>query len=54
MVRAISTGGRDQAFPILIAAALEANGSNIGNVSQATYTSDAFIKSLDSAIAKLK
>jgi uncharacterized protein with FMN-binding domain len=54
MVRAISTGGRDQAFPILIAAALKANGSNIGNVSQATYTSDAFRKSLDSAIAKIK
>ncbi len=54
MVRAISTGGRDAAFPLLIAAAIEANGSNIGNVSQATYTSDAFRKSLDSAIAKIK
>lgn len=54
MVRAISTGGRDKAFPILIAAALQANGSNIGTVSQATYTTDAFRKSLDSALAKLK
>jgi len=54
LVQAVSTGGRDQAFPLLVEAALKANGSNIGNVSQATYTTDAFKQSLDSAMAKLK
>jgi uncharacterized protein with FMN-binding domain len=54
LVQAVSTGGRDQAFPLLVEAALKANGSNVGNVSQATYTTDAFKQSLDSALAKLK
>ncbi|MCX6485405.1 MAG: FMN-binding protein [Rhodoluna sp.] len=54
LVRAQSTGGRDAAFPLLVKAAIAANGSNIGNVSQATYSSDAFKKSLDSALAKIK
>ena len=54
LVQAVSSGGRDQAFPLLVEAALKANGSNIGNVSQATYTTDAFKQSLDSAMAKLK
>jgi len=53
MVQARSTGGREAAFPILVKAAIDANGSNIGNVSQATYTTNAFKKSLDSALAKL-
>lgn len=54
LVQAVSTGGRDKAFPLLVEAALKANGSNIGNVSQATYTTDAFKQSLDSALSKLK
>ena len=54
LVQAVSSGGRDQAFPLLVEAALKANGSNVGNVSQATYTTEAFKQSLDSAMAKLK
>jgi uncharacterized protein with FMN-binding domain len=54
LIQAQSTGGRDAAFPLLVEAALAANGSNIGNVSQATYTSDAFKQSLDSALSKIK
>lgn len=53
LVQAQSSGGRDAAFPLLVKAALAANGSNIGNVSQATYTTNAFKKSLDSALSKL-
>lgn len=48
-----ANGGREQAFPILVEAALAANGSNITNVSGATYTTDAFKLALDSAISKL-
>lgn len=54
LIQAQSTGGRDAAFPLLVEAALAANGSNIGNVSQATYTTNAFKKSLDSALSKIK
>lgn len=48
-----ATGGRDQAFPILVKSALAANGSNVSNVSGATYTADAFKQALDSALTKL-
>ena len=48
-----ANGGREQAFPTLVAAALAANGSNIANVSGATYTTDAFKQALDSALSKL-
>jgi hypothetical protein len=54
MVQAGASGGRNQAFPSLTAAALQAQGSNFGNISNATYTTQAFKKALDSAIAKLK
>jgi uncharacterized protein with FMN-binding domain len=54
LIQAQSSGGRDAAFPLLVKAALAANGSNIGNVSQATYTTNAFKKSLDSALSKIK
>ncbi len=48
-----ANGGREQAFPILVKAALAANGSNVTNVSGATYTTDAFKQALDSALNKL-
>jgi len=53
LIQSVSTGGRDAAFPILVQAAIDANGSNFGNVSQATYTTNAFKQSLDTALAKL-
>lgn len=48
-----ANGGREQAFPILVEAALAANSSNLTNVSGATYTTDAFKQALDSALSKL-
>ena len=48
-----ATNGREQAFPTLKSAAIQANGSNFGNLSGATYTTDAYKKALDSALAKL-
>ena len=53
MVQAGANGGREQAFPMLQQAAIDANGTSFGNVSGATYTTDAFKQALDSAIAKL-
>lgn len=53
LVQAQASAGREQAFSLLVDAAISANGSNFGNVSQATYTSDAFKKALDSALSKL-
>jgi uncharacterized protein with FMN-binding domain len=51
-LQAGATGGRQQAFSILKTAALNAQGSNFGNVGGATYTTDAFKQALDSALAK--
>ena len=48
-----ATAGREQAFPYLVKYAIAANGSNFGNLSNATYTTDAFKQALDSAISKL-
>ena len=53
MVQANATSGRESAFPTLVQAALDSNGSNFGNVSSATYTTNAFKASLDSALSKL-
>ena len=53
MVQANATNGRESAFPTLIQAAIDSNGSSFGNLSSATYTTEAFKKSLDSAISKL-
>jgi uncharacterized protein with FMN-binding domain len=47
-----ATGGRQQAFPALVQAAVSAQGSGFGNMSGATYTVDAFKQSLESALAK--
>ena len=54
LLQAGATGGRDAAFSVLVSAAISANGSNFGNASGATFTTDAFKQSLDSAIANLK
>lgn len=47
-----ATDGRSAVFPDLVVAAKAANGSNIRNISGATFTVDAFKKALDSALAK--
>jgi uncharacterized protein with FMN-binding domain len=47
-----ATAGRGSVFPNLVAAAKAANGSNISNISGATYTTEAFKQALDSALAK--
>ena len=52
LVQAGATAGREQAFSMLVDAAVKANGSSFGNVSGATYTTDAFKQALDSALAK--
>jgi uncharacterized protein with FMN-binding domain len=53
LVQAGATAGRDQAFSYLVSDAISANGSSFGNLSGATYTTDAFKQALDSAISKL-
>ncbi len=50
---ATATDGREQAFPTLKDAAIQANGSSFGNLSGATYTTDAYKQALDSALSKL-
>ena len=48
-----ATDGREQAYPLLVDEAIKAQGSSFGNLGGATYTTDAFKKALDNAIAKL-
>jgi uncharacterized protein with FMN-binding domain len=48
-----ASAGREQAFPVLVQAAISAQGTNFGNLSGATYTTDAFKQALSSAITKL-
>ena len=52
MLQAGATGGRQAAFTYLADLAVQANGSGFGNLSGATYTTDAFKQSLESALAK--
>ncbi|MEN9748991.1 MAG: hypothetical protein RL149_69 [Actinomycetota bacterium] len=52
MLRAEATHGRAAAFPYLIQYAINANGTNFGNLSGATYTTNAFKRSLEAALAK--
>ena len=47
-----ATGGRQAAFASLTSAAVAAQGSSFGNISQATYTTQAVKDALDSALAK--
>ena len=53
LIQAQASAGRDQAFSYLVTDAIKANGSNFGNLSGATYTTNAFKQALDSAISKL-
>lgn len=53
LLSADATDGRAAAFPSLVQAAIDAQGSSFGNVSGATFTTDAFKLALDSAISKL-
>lgn len=53
LIQAGANGGREQAFPTLVQAALDSQGSGFGNLSGATYTTQAFKQALDSAISKL-
>ena len=48
-----ATDGRQQAYPTLVDEAIKAQGTSFGNLGGATYTTDAFKKALDNAIAKL-
>lgn len=47
-----ATDGRQAAFTYLVDLAVQANGSSFGNLSGATYTTDAFKQSLEAALAK--
>jgi len=53
LVQGTASAGRDQAFSTLQQAAVSSQGSGFGNLSGATYTTDAFKQALDSAISKL-
>jgi uncharacterized protein with FMN-binding domain len=47
-----ATNGRDTAYQILIDATLQQQGTNFGNVSGATFTTDAFRKAVENALLK--
>lgn len=47
-----ATEGRSSAFPSLEQMAIDANGSGFANIGGATYTTKAFKKALDAALAK--
>lgn len=51
-LQSVATHGRSQVFPYLVQYAIDANGSNFSNISGATYTTNAFKHSLESALAK--
>ncbi|MFM6980111.1 MAG: FMN-binding protein [Micrococcales bacterium] len=53
LLQSDATAGREQAYPILVQYALDAQGTNFGNLSGATFTTDAFKQALNSAISKL-
>ena len=53
LIQAQATDGREQAFSVLADAAIKANGSNFGNLSGATFTTEAFKQAVDSALSKL-
>jgi uncharacterized protein with FMN-binding domain len=52
MLQANATHGRAAAFPYLVQYAIAANGSSFANLSGATYTTNAFKRSLESALAR--
>jgi uncharacterized protein with FMN-binding domain len=52
LLQAGATHGREGAFSYLVQAAISAQGSSFGNISGATYTTEAFKQALDSALGK--
>ena len=52
LLQATATNGRNAAFPSLVQATIDNNGTGFGNLSGATYTTDAFKKAVNSALAK--
>lgn len=52
LLQGTATKGRDAAFPSLIKATISSNGTSFGNLSGATYTTNAFKKAVNSALAK--
>lgn len=53
LIRADASAGREAAYPSLVQAALDSQGTSFGNISGATFTTDAFKQALTSAISKL-
>ena len=53
-LKATASSGYQSVFPILNKAALAAQGTNFGNVSGATFASDAYKQALSNALSKLK
>jgi uncharacterized protein with FMN-binding domain len=47
-----ATNGREEAYLILTAATIEAQSTNYGNVSGATFTTDAFKIAVENVLAK--
>lgn len=52
-VQATASSGYMQAFPYLNELALQAQSADFGNVSGATFSSDAYAEALSSALSKL-
>lgn len=51
-LQSTATHGREQAFSYLTQYAIQAQGTGFGNLSGATYTTDAFKQALSSALGK--
>lgn len=47
-----ATAGRQAAFPYLVQYAIQANGTSFGNLSGATFTTDAFKQALAEVLTK--
>jgi len=52
LLKAGATGGRAQAFDFLVQYTVDAQGSSFGNISGATYTTDAYKQSLNAALGQ--
>jgi uncharacterized protein with FMN-binding domain len=50
VVQGTATDGRARTFPTLVSAAVSAQGVSFGNISNATFTTDAFKEALTSAL----
>ncbi|MCF8529038.1 MAG: FMN-binding protein [Aquiluna sp.] len=52
MVQGDATNGRAEAYVTLISATIQVQGTNYGNISGATFTTDAFKKAVDNVLKK--